>query len=340
MTPSSILRSLPLLALALTAPVIGHAATVSMTASDGLGTSSFNAAGTWSPAGAPTSGNDYTTLGFLLRSPSASGSYTFAGDSLTVGGGSGGGTYDPTNANNNALIYKAANTTLTVNNLILDGSQIRDGLATNNTIFLNGNINVTANGGTFVNQAILTVNSAISGTGLITIGNNGSGEAGRATHFASASSTFTGNIQLNGSAAGNARLIFDDNSLMNFSIGSNGINNAITAGSGKAGTLTLNGDFKFDLSGAGTTLGDSWTIIGSSLTTTYGSTFSVQNFTQDVISTNLWTSTSGGIDYQYDTTTGTLSVTAVPEPWQYSLALVGLVGVVIAMRRRRSEARV
>src|ERR1035438_6471860 len=115
------------LAVALAGTTATHAASVTLTASDATGSSSFNTAGNWSPSGAPSSGNNYSTLGFLLRTPPSGANVTFAGDSLTVGGGSGGGAFSPVTANNNALIYKLASQTITVTNLILNGSQIRDG---------------------------------------------------------------------------------------------------------------------------------------------------------------------------------------------------------------------
>src|SRR4030042_1320020 len=106
------------------------AAPVTMTGGDGFGATSFNTAGKWSDGLAPSAGNTYSTVGYLLRSPTAAGSYTFAGYSLTVGGGNGGGG-NPflTNGdiNNNCLMFKANNCDLTVNNLILDAGYIRDG---------------------------------------------------------------------------------------------------------------------------------------------------------------------------------------------------------------------
>ncbi len=41
----------------------------------------------WNPAGAPSAGNTYSTGGWLMRTPTNAGNYTFAGDRLTVGGG-------------------------------------------------------------------------------------------------------------------------------------------------------------------------------------------------------------------------------------------------------------
>jgi hypothetical protein len=310
---------------ALAAPAICSAANVVMTASDAINTTSFNASGTWSPAGAPSAGNTYSTLGYLLRSPTTAGSYTFAGNSLTVGGGSGGGVYSPSTANNNALIFKASGITLTVNNLILDGSQIRDGNGDGSWTALNGNIQVTANGGAFLAQDTNFINSAISGSGTISIGDNGSGSAARVIVFTSGSSTFNGNISLAGTIAARSRLTFASGSLMNFAIGANGVNNKISG----VGTLFLDGNLNFDLSGADNTVGDTWTII-SGVGVTYGSNFGVQGFSQNG---SLWDATANGVGYQFDTASGILSVVAVPEPSTFALAGMGLAGLLIFRRR-------
>jgi len=60
------------------------AANVSLTASDAIGTTSWNAAGHWSNSQAPGPGNNYFTAGFQLRSPGSGGNVSFAGDSLTL----------------------------------------------------------------------------------------------------------------------------------------------------------------------------------------------------------------------------------------------------------------
>ncbi len=57
---------------------------VTLTASDAIGTTSWNAAGHWSNSQAPGPGNNYFTAGFQLRSPGSGGSVSFAGDSLTL----------------------------------------------------------------------------------------------------------------------------------------------------------------------------------------------------------------------------------------------------------------
>ncbi len=65
--------------------VTSTAANVSLTADDASGSTSFNTAGHWNVAAAPSAGNNYFTAGYLMRTPGSGTSVTFAGDSLTIG---------------------------------------------------------------------------------------------------------------------------------------------------------------------------------------------------------------------------------------------------------------
>src|SRR5208282_5068370 len=62
---------------------------ITLTNSDAIGASSFNAAGNWNSGAAPVSAgspnvNAYFTTNFTLRTPTGSSGYTFAGDSLSI----------------------------------------------------------------------------------------------------------------------------------------------------------------------------------------------------------------------------------------------------------------
>jgi hypothetical protein len=325
------------LAVALAIPAISNAQ-YDMTNSDSLGSTSFNTAGNWNSAAVPTAGSTYSTMGWLLRSPTTAGSYTFAGDELTVGGGSGaaaGGSAwlassGTTTANNNALIIKASGVTLTVNNLILDGAQIRDGLGDNSTWAIDGNIFVTTNGGGFVAQSLGTINATISGPGPIYIGDQGNvGDTGRGIFFTSSLSTYTGNIYMNESVANRSRLTFTSGSVMNFTIGANGVNNGIFVNS-QHGEFA--GAFNINLTGADNTVGDTWDIVTTTTggTSVYDGTFSVTGFTPNG---TLWDESANGVDYEFNETTGDLTV-VVPEPSTLALCGMGIAGL-LAFKRRK-----
>lgn len=315
-------------ALALAAAPVAHAQYV-MTNSDALGNSSFNSAGTWSSGAAPVAGSTYTTDGYLLRSPSSGSAYTFAGDSLTIGDGSGAAVFSTVTANNNALIFKTASQTLTVNNLIANGSQIRDGLGNGQWAALDGNITVLSGGVAFIAQDTNIINSTLAGTGTIYIGDNGNGSSQRVIEFTSGLNTFTGNFVFNNTHSSAAYSVawFTSGSLMNFDIGANGVNNGISG----QGTLELSGNFAFNLTGAANAIGDSWDIVDSTTTATYDPTFDVLGFTQ---SGTLWDDTVNGADYEFNEMTGQLTV--VPEPSTLAISgLGGLMGCVFMLRRRK-----
>ena len=114
------------------------AASVSMTSSDGSGSSSFNAAGKWSNAQAPSAANDYFTAGFLLRTPTATaGSNTFVGGSLSLD-------YSAANALVGlAMKYGSGGGAVLVPNLKLNGGGIFNGVG--GTMSVYGNITVLTN---------------------------------------------------------------------------------------------------------------------------------------------------------------------------------------------------
>jgi hypothetical protein len=316
-----------ILILAATSPL---AWPVNLTANDAPNTTSFNSAGNWDSGAAPSAGNDYSTRGYLLRTPSTPGNYTFDGNSLTVGGGDGGGAnpfLTDGQVNLNAFMNKTpGNPTITVNNLILDGGYIRDGMGSSDSWTLAGNIYVTPyfvtayGGGGIQNQCRLNIDSVISGNGTLIIGNSGSGEAARTTYINSPLNTYCGSIYLKGSNASNCRLTFSQGSRMNFVIGQNRSSNSITG----YGTLILNGDFHFDLSGASTHIGDYWTIAYTA-SRTCGSTFAVKDF-EDVGGGN-WEKAANGIIYQFSESTGLLTACSpypgsgtLEDPYQISTA--------------------
>ena len=113
-----------------TTPVIGN---VTLTGGDGSGSSSFDTAGNWSNAQAPSATNDYFTGANTLRTPhNASGNVTFDGNSLSID-------------SNGSLLQKGVDqSSVTIAVLKLNGGTIRNGWgSTTQTIY--GSIRVTAN---------------------------------------------------------------------------------------------------------------------------------------------------------------------------------------------------
>ena len=135
-----------------------NAVNVSLTASDASGSTSFNAAGKWSNAQAPSAANDYFTAGFLMRTPTTTGgSNTFGGNSLSL---------DYSSANQLvglAMKYGTGGGSVLVNNLKLNGGGIFNGVGLTMSVY--GNITVLTN--SFLdpqaNGRVLAVYAPISG---------------------------------------------------------------------------------------------------------------------------------------------------------------------------------
>jgi MYXO-CTERM domain-containing protein len=139
--------------------------------------------------------------------------------------------------------------------------------------------------------------------------------------------TYTGNTSVSGGA-----LALASTGSLFFKIGNAGIGTQILG----SGVLDLNGTFNLDLSGAAHQPGNVWTLVGSSLVATYGSSFVVRNFTTSanfVQAGNVWTSADN--QWQFSATTGQLS--AIPEPSTYAF-IAGLAGLALAVARRRRRS--
>lgn len=296
-----------------------QAEVVNLTSSDGFGASSFISGSNWSDGLAPSSGNDYVIDGDVwMRTPADGGSYTFAGDSLTVSNNSSTPYY-------NGLFYKGTGTTgqITINNLILDGARISHGNGGGDYFNLYGNINVVGDSVLYPKQGPIHLYSDIHGTSQLTIQASDAG-AGNKVWIRSSTNTYTGNIVNNG------RLETAEGSNLNFVIGAGGVNNNISNGSlGTQQHSIFGGDFVFDLTNAGTNLGDSWQIINTVGASTYWTaTFNVAGFTA-VGDEDTWLKSANDVTYQFQESTGMLSV--VPEP--ATLVLLGL-GAWVLRRKR------
>ena len=166
------------------------AATITMNASDALNTSSFNSGLHWNGGAAPTAGNAYQTVNFLLRTPANASDIAFAGDSLEV-------------QNGGSLRDKTA-ATVTITNLILDGGSALELTQPNNVnnagaagsvagvITLTGTATIHAGLSTDVAGETLTISAPVGGTGgFVTAGSTGN-------IIFTSTNTFSGGATVNG----------------------------------------------------------------------------------------------------------------------------------------------
>jgi len=154
------------LSLAVASPAF--AATVTLTATDAAGESSFSSGLHWSDTTAPSAANDYVVAGGRsLRTIADSGSATFEGNSLTLGDGTTAGTLVLKNQPTGAVI--------TVNNLTLNNGELQVGGTSTgaaNSVTVAGNGITLASGSTNrlntgAAERRLTVTAPISGDGAL-----------------------------------------------------------------------------------------------------------------------------------------------------------------------------
>jgi hypothetical protein len=302
--PAKILTALAalLLSAGLTVPVF--AASVFLQTDDAVGTSSFNGSTNWSNQLAPVATNDYANAARALRTPAtANGISVFGGGSLTITGVGG-----QTVATSEALMFKGtgASGLLTISNLTINGGELRNASGDADSFNLAGTALTVGNLGMVVHaQGPIVVNTPVAGAGPIKIIASGSTAATRALHFVSPLNTFTGNISLVDSAQ--SRFVLDAGANLNFVIGAAGVNNSVSG----AGVATYAGVFKFDLSGAGTNVGDAWDLAVAA-NQTFGGTFSVEGFARAGGGTGggVWQAATNGANFSFDTASGVLQVVA------------------------------
>ena len=116
----------------------------------------------------------------------------------------------------------------------------------------------------------------------------------------SGTNTYTGNTAINGGT-----LVFAEGGETRFVIGGAGTNNMLTG----SATVMLDGAFRFDLSGASTTVGDAWQIVGTSLNETFGETFSALSTTRAFSQiADTWVAVEDDATYSFSPADGTLTV--------------------------------
>jgi len=281
-----------MLAAALTTAAPALAADVTLTATNAINTSSFNAALSWSNSQAPAAGNAYIVpTGLSLRTPAdATTNFTFGGDSLTLNGSS--------------LVYKGGTNinTITVNNFTWNGATINNASNSSTAFILAGNQITVAGTGTstvFANNATITLNPPIVGnSGTLVLSSNGS-TSGRQVVLSGAN-TYTGNIQVNGLSGA---VLSATTGKLAFAIGTSGAYNTVS-GTGTAPPFAFNGSFTISLTGASTTVGTTYQLLTlNTMAATFGTTFAVQDWYPVG---NVWISPDG--NYSFSTATGKLTV--------------------------------
>ncbi|MFD0893470.1 hypothetical protein KBB96_18745 [Luteolibacter ambystomatis] len=283
------------------------AADVTLTATNAINTSSFNAALSWSNNQAPAAGNAYIVpTGLSLRTPAdATTNFTFGGDSLTLNGSS--------------LVYKGGTNinTITVNNFTWNGATINNASNSSTAFIIAGNQITVAGTGTstvFANNATITLNAPVVGSsGTLVLSSNGS-TSGRQVVLSGAN-TYTGNIQVNGLSGA---VLTATTGKLAFALGTSGAYNTVS-GTGTATPFAFNGIFTINLTGASTTVGTTYPLlVVNSMAATFGTTFAVQDWFQ---AGNVWVSPDG--NYSFSTATGLLTVIptdsdhdGLPDSWE------------------------
>lgn len=282
------------------------AGTVTQTAQDAAGASSFTSGTNWSNAQAPSAANDYVVgPGLRVRTPASSASFTFGGASLTIRNGF---ALSSTNGTSTAdlfgLTYKGSGSSgvITVANLVLDGGSINNLSGINDIFQLAGSLTVAADSIIRAKQGAITLRAAVAGSADLYIGATDGG-GNRAVAFAADNSqgllnTFSGDVIL---TAATAVFTVSPASNFDFAVGSAGVSNSITG----TGVLNLNGRCRIVLDGNTRFYGDTWSLVNTAtLVENYGAAFSIEGFT-DADGDKVWLSDDG--QFQFSQATGTLT---------------------------------
>lgn len=234
---------------------------------------------------------------------------------ITINSGTiNGGTGSVIDLNNNADRTDVSNT-LNLNGGTVNISSVFSNKAVGNrTINFNGGtLRPTISSATFMPATAASVASVKAGGAIfdtngfdITVAESLTADTtstgGGLTKLGAGTLTLTGvNTYAGNTTVSEGSLILADNASLQFSVGANGVNSKLTG----SGTVTIDGDFAFDLTNASTAVGNSWTIVDhATLTETYGPTFSVTGF---ALQGSKWIKPAAGTTvYQFDPATGIL----------------------------------
>ncbi len=262
-----------------TAPA-SSAKVVMLTASDALGTSSFNYSSNWSDTHFAQPGTTYSTGNYTLRTPldsnnpgNATPSFNFVGDSLTV---------NNTNGINGGLLFKGVgtNSVLTFKNLILDGGYVRHANGSGDLFQIAGKVTLSQSPTIDAAQGNIKILANIGGSGSLT-------KAGAYTLTLTGSGAYGGNTTISGGtlqlAPVNpvAKYTFDNvsgSTVVNSGTGGTGMNGTLAGGAtivsgGQSGNaVSLAGGASVNINNPITDLGSAgnWTVSAWVKTTTPG----------------------------------------------------------------------
>ncbi|MDF7807254.1 Ig domain-containing protein [Pontiellaceae bacterium B12219] len=185
----------------------------------------------------------------------------------------------------------AGNSSLTVDAAVIGNKTIGAnlaGTATDGEVVLESDLDIVHNG-----SGDLTFVCEIRGSGDVSL-------TGSGTTVFSGTNTYTGNTTVDGA------LTLSENAQLFFTIGTNGVNNVLSG----SGNILLEGTFLLDLRRAGVTVGDSWQIVEvGTLSETFGSSFQLASTAGSFTESNgVWSITEYGADYEFDESTGLLTV--------------------------------
>jgi autotransporter-associated beta strand protein len=256
-----------------TAPA-SAAKSVTLTASDALGTSGFNYPWGWSDGHFPQAGTAYSTGNYTLRTPASGNSFNFAGDSLLV---------NNTNGLNGGLIYKGTGTSAvtTFKQLTVNGGYVRHANGAGDLFQLAGNVTLTSTATFDAAQGDIKILAGVGGTGSLT-------KVGPHILTLSGAGTYAGNTTINGGIlrlepiAPVANYTFDNVSsgtVINGGTGGTGMNGAlangasIVAGGHTGNAVRLASGASVDINSPIADLGNSanWTVSAWVKTATAGS---------------------------------------------------------------------
>lgn len=269
---------------------------ISLAATDGFGTTSFNAGTNWPGAVAPVAGKNYlVTNGLTLRTPNVATQTTvFAGQRLALA---------------DSQFWLKGGNSIVQANYVFDGVTVRNAEDAGQPVTLAGTIQTVDPSVLFADNGNIVLTASVGGSGGLTL--NGNATLLRQVQFESASNSWTGNLTLNPTASlvVNGTLNPGTGSVYNIRPGATGVTNSI----GGTGTFTLAGTMNIDLSAVALSTGASWNLV-TIVPSSFDAGFTVVDaaavaggFTAGAGApgARLWTSGDG--NYTFDEASGVLS---------------------------------